>query len=134
MNSHDPQFPSSANLYQLTFENREHYLYAYVKGNHDGYEISVSFWRDLAVECERLGCRKLLIEEDIVEPLSMSDTYRLATMLPTLGFRGVTIAFIDRYAEHKESNEFGELVATNRGFYVKAFDNFEEGESWLLGL
>ena len=62
----------------------------------------------------------------------MAEGFQLAADLPLMGFRGVRIAFCDRYAAHQELNEFGEIVATNRGLFAKVFNNFNEAENWLL--
>jgi hypothetical protein len=118
--------------YQITFEQRPEYLYVYVAGEQDSYEISTSYWRDVAAECNKSKAKLILIEEDIPETVSMNDMYRIASEIPQMGFTGVRIAFVDRYAEQQKDNEFGELVATNRGLYGKIFDNVEEAEAWLL--
>ena len=51
--------------YEIRFERRPEYLYAYVGGEHDSLSISLAFWREIADECRRAEARKVLIEEDI---------------------------------------------------------------------
>ncbi|MDQ3798699.1 MAG: hypothetical protein M3384_04555 [Acidobacteriota bacterium] len=118
--------------YRISFEHRPEYLYAYVGGEHDSLEISLGFWRDVAAECERAQARKVLIEEDIKEGVSLVEMYQIAAEIPQMGFADVLIAFVDRYLEQKDLNEFGELVATNRGIRGKSFNDFHEAEKWLL--
>lgn len=120
-------------LYQISFEHRPEYLYVYVAGEEDSYEVSIGYWREVAAECKKSNIKKVLIEEDIPEAVEMSDMYRIASEIPLLGFAGVRVAFVDRYTEQQKDNEFGELVATNRGLYGKIFDNTEEAEKWLMG-
>lgn len=122
----------SSKLYKITFENNAEYLYVYVTGEHDSYDVSIGYWREVADECKRSNVKRVLIEEDIPELVPMSDMYRIASEIPTLGFAGVRVAFVDRYNEHQQDNEFGALVATNRGLYGKIFNNIEEAKNWLL--
>ena len=118
--------------YQITFQQRPQYLYVYVTGEHDSYEISRSFWLEIAENCRKINCNKILVDEDIPETVSLADMYQLATELPQMGFLGVRVAFYDRYAEQQDLNEFGELVAVNRGVYGKIFNDINEAERWLL--
>lgn len=118
--------------YDLSFEHHPDYLYAYVTGNQDNYEISRQYWQEIADECGRIGCTKLLIEEDIPEIVSIAEMYQIASDIPYMGFTGVRIAFVDRYIQHQDLNEFGELVATNRGVYGKIFNDADEARQWLL--
>jgi hypothetical protein len=118
--------------YQITFEERPDYLYVYITGDHDSYEISRSFWLEVAEMSRKTDYKKVLIEEDIPEAVSISDMYRLASELPQMGFYGVRVAFMDRYAEQNELNEFGELVAVNRGMMAKIFNDIQAAEEWLL--
>lgn len=118
--------------YQITFEERSEYLYVYVTGDHDSYEISRAFWLEVAEVSRKTGCKKVLLEEDIPEAVSISDMYHLVSELPQMGFYGFRIAFIDRYAEQNDLNEFGELVAVNRGMMGKIFNDINAAEEWLL--
>ena len=118
--------------YEIAFERRPGYLYVYVSGEHDSYEISRSYWLEVAEHCRKIDCNKILIEEDIPEAVSPADMYQLATELPKMGFLGVRVAFYDRYADQQDLNEFGELVAVNRGLYGKLFNDINEAEDWLL--
>lgn len=118
--------------YRISFEHRPEYLYAYVSGERDSLEISLGFWREIAAECEKTRAGKVLIEEDIKEGVSLVDMYQIAAAIPQMGFANVLIAFVDRYLEQKNLNEFGELVATNRGLRAKTFNDLREAEKWLL--
>lgn len=122
----------SAKPYRITLEHRSQYLYVYVSGEHDSYEISRRYWLEVADECAKTGYKKVLIEEDIEETVSIPEVYQLASELPQMGFQGVRVAFFDRFAEHEDLNQFAELVATNRGLLARVFNNLEEAENWLL--
>ncbi len=119
-------------LYKLEFDERTDYLYAHVLGDKDNVEISTQYWREIADECRRTKCRKVLIVEDLKESVSTTETYQIASEIPHMGFFGIQIAFVDQHIEQHAVNEFGELVANNRGIYVKLFNSPEEAEKWLL--
>jgi hypothetical protein len=123
---------NSSKLYDISFENRSKYLYVYVSGEHDSYEISSGYWHEIAAECAKIKAVKVLIEEDIPEDVSMGEMYQLASELPEFGFIGIRIAFVDRYIEQQDLNQFGELVANNRGLHAKVFNDVSEAEKWLL--
>jgi len=123
--------PPSAKEYALTFEVRPDYLYVYVEGERDSYEISSEYWREVADEAARLGIKRILIDENIPDPSTLGDVFKLATEIPNMGFGSSRIAFVDRYLDHNEINEFGELVAVNRGVNAKVFNDIASGEAWL---
>ena len=118
--------------YNLTFEHRASYLYAYVEGEHDSYEISLAFWQEIADEVDRFKVDKVLIDENIVESVSMAEIFQLASEIPKMGFGSTRVAFVDRYLDQQEVNSFGELVAVNRGLSGKCFNDVTEAEAWLL--
>lgn len=118
--------------YSLTFEHRPEYLYAYVEGEEDSYEISSVYWREIAEECKAKKYAKVLIVEDIVESGTMADAYQLSSELPQMGFLAIKVAFVDKYIEQQDLNQFGELVAVNRGINGKIFNDVDEAEKWLL--
>jgi hypothetical protein len=117
--------------YRISFEQRPEYLYAFVCGDRDSLEISLAFWREIAAECERTEARKVLIEEAIEESVSLLEMYQIAAEISQMGFTSVSIAFVDRFLEQQDVNEFGELVATNRGLLGKVFNDVREAEKWL---
>jgi len=125
--------PYDGKPYSITFELRPDYLYAYIKGDADSYEISNAYWQEISAEIASSKAQKLLVDEDLSQPVeSMSDVFKGASERSFMGLSGVKIAFVDRHADQHEQNLFGELVATNRGLYCKVFSDFEEGERWLV--
>ena len=118
--------------YKLEFQRKDDYLYAHVTGEKDSLQISRQYWHEIADECKRLKSSKLLVVEDIMEAVSMMEMYQIASEIPQMGFYGVRMAFVDRQIGQKELNQFGEIVATNRGIYGKIFNDVAEAEKWLL--
>jgi hypothetical protein len=123
---------STAKPYELTFEERDGYLYAFVAGEHDNYAISHAYWSEIAVRVAELGSKKVLVVEDIPEQAEMVDVFNLVTKMPEMGLLGITIAFVDRYMSHNHLNDFAVLVATNRGLKGQAFLTEREAEKWLM--
>src|SRR5690349_1350097 len=125
--------PTGEKSYSITFELRPDYLYAHVKGDYDSYEISRAYWTEISAECARHDTRRLLVDEDLAEPMpSMSEVFQGASERTFMGLSGVKIAFVDRHSDQFEQNLFGELVATNRGLFCKVFKDLQEGEDWLV--
>jgi hypothetical protein len=119
--------------YTITFEHRPQYLYAYIKGDADSYDISRAYWSEISAECAKHKVKKLLVDEDLAEPInSVSEVFQGAAERTFMGLSGLKIAFVDRHPDHREQNLFGELVATNRGLFCKVFDDVQEGEKWLV--
>jgi hypothetical protein len=117
--------------YQIRFEIRVDYLYVYVEGEHDSYAISHAYWTEVAGECERLGSKRVMVDENIAEGVSVAEMFQIAAELPEM-FSGIAIAFVDRHADQTELNEFGELVAQNRGVTGKFFVDENSAEQWLV--
>lgn len=117
--------------YQIEFRQRAEYLYVYVGGKRDSLAISLGFWREIADQCRKTQAGKILIEENIEESVSMVEMYQIAAEIPKMGFTNTLIAFVDRFLEQQDLNEFGELVATNRGLRAKVFNHVPEAEKWL---
>jgi hypothetical protein len=122
----------SARPYRLTFQEFPGYLYAFVEGEQDSYDISRCFWQEIADRTLATGSKRVLIEENIEMSVSFADVFRLASELPSMNFGGARIAFVDRFLDHNEINEFGELVAVNRGFNGAVFNDIETARLWLL--
>ena len=124
--------PDLPKPYDLTLEVRDDYLYAYVTGQHDSFAISFAYWSEIAKKLAELGLDRVLVIEDIAEQSPMVDVYEISSQLIDIGFRGITIAFVDRYASHQELNDFGVLVGSNRGLMGQAFGDESEALQWLL--
>lgn len=122
-------FPPSD--FRLEIEVRAGYIYAYVEGSKDSLEISINYWKRLFEECAEKGIPRLLVEENLGENLSAAETFSLASELPKLAKGPVKVAFVDRFTDHDDLNQFGEMVASNRGLRVRVFPDAAEAERWL---
>ena len=117
--------------YTVVFEEYPEYLYALVHSEQYGYDVLAGFLGQIAEECKKRDFRKVMIEENISATASDEDVIRIASELPELGFSGVGIAYIDRFADQKEMNEMGQDVAVHNGIDVRIFPHQEEADKWL---
>lgn len=118
--------------YRLTLKHRTGYLYAHVEGKEDSYEISRAYWQEIADECKAHNFQKVLVVEEIAGCGSVAEAYQVSSELPKMGFTHVKVAFVDRYLDQQETNQFAELVAVNRGINGKMFNDEAEAEKWLM--
>ena len=122
---------SAPKPYLLSVEHRPDYLYVYIEGEHDSYAISHAYWTEISLECERIKASRVMVDENLTETVSVTEMYQIASEIPGM-FSGIAIAFVDRHADQAELNEFGELVAVNRGVTGKFFVDANDAEEWLL--
>jgi hypothetical protein len=86
----------------------------------------------ILLESERLERRRILIELDQKFPLSPTSQYQLVTRLPQIGFTiDHRIALVHKTPEARKSNDFINVVASNRGVMVRNFPGLHDAESWL---
>jgi len=123
------KFPSKP--YTINFEDHLTYLYALVHSDKYGYEILAQFLREIADECKKRKFKQVLIEENISATTSITDVFRIASELSQFGFSRIRMAYVDRFSEQKDINEFGRMVAVNRGVNVAVFDSVDEADKWL---
>ena len=117
--------------YTIVFENYPNYLYALVHGESYGYEVLTGFLKEIAHEVRARGFERVLIEENISAGATKDVAFRVASELPQLGFTGIRMAYVDRFLEQEEVNEYGRDVAVHNGIEVRLFDDQEMANRWL---
>lgn len=120
-----------AKAYTIVFEEYPKYIYVLVHGEEYGYDVLRGFLREIADECRNRGFDRVLVEENISATASEDDVFRIATEMRELGFADIRLAYIDRFQEQQEINEFGENVAVKNGVDVRVFSDREEADRWL---
>lgn len=118
--------------YNIQFDYREKYLFAFVSGEKDSLEISLMFWKDIFNECESKNFKRILITENFKNDISAIDMYILGEKLTEIAPKNTSVAFVDSQIQQLEMNKFTETVAYNRGGKGKVFSDFSEAEKWLL--
>ena len=117
--------------YTIVFEDYPTYLYALVHGESYGYEVLTGFLKEIADEAAARGFNQVLIEENISSGATKEDAFRVASELPELGFAGVRMAYVDRFLDQEEVNEFGRDVAVHNGIDVRLFGDQASADRWL---
>ena len=116
----------------ICFENRTGYLYAFFAGKRNELSDTIKFWQNAIDECNKRGYEKLLIEQDLPNPLSITDIYNLIGVILKIPGNHPKTAFIDRDLSQNDMNLFGQTVAANRGLIGKIFTNVSDAEAWLI--
>jgi predicted GNAT superfamily acetyltransferase len=122
---------ASDRKFTIVFENYPTYLYALVHGEAYGYEVLTAFLKQIADEVNARGFNQVLIEENISDGATKEDAYRVASEMPEMGFAGIRIAYVDRFLDQEEVNEFGRDVAVHNGIDVRLFNDQEMADRWL---
>lgn len=116
--------------YQLTFDQRDGYLYAHVKAETIDQESALSYLREVAARCDELETTHLMLYRDIPVMLPDGVLFFVATEFLEM-IRGVTTAFVNPYASNEDAFNFALMVGKNRGGNYALFNNTAEAEIWL---
>jgi hypothetical protein len=121
--------------YRIDFEDRSSYLFAHIIGERGTLSIARRYWLDIIEVVMRSEFRKILVVEEIPEAIEISEVHQLVTELAQLPLpvRDLQLAFVDLFDQHKSLNNFGVLVAENRGLSLRQFDSEAQAETWLIG-
>lgn len=117
--------------YTIVFEEYPNYLYALVHGDKYDYEVIAAFLSEIASECRKRNFDRVMIEENISATATEEDIARAAEDLPKFGFLGIRMAYLDRFTEHMELNEYGQDIAVDHGVNVKLFYDQAAADKWL---
>lgn len=122
---------SDGKSYRIVYEDYPTYLYALVHGESYGYDVLAGFLTEIAAEVRKRGLSRVLIEENISATTSKEDAFRVASEMPEMGYAGLRVAYIDRFSDQQEVNEFGADVAVNNGIKVEMFSDHDKAIEWL---
>ena len=93
-------------------------------------ETSLILLCDLIAACKDHNVDRILIDaREATSNTSVLDVWTLARKLTPLGLSRVAV--VNRPKEDVERGTFLELCATNRGYRLKAFNDFEAAFTWL---
>jgi hypothetical protein len=116
----------------INIQKRDGYLYAFFTGNRNELSDTIKYWKTAIEECNKYGYKNLLIEQDLPNPLSITEIYSLIGAIVKMPGNHPKTAFIDRDLEQKDMDSFGLTVASNRGLIAQIFTNISDAEKWLL--
>ena len=93
-------------------------------------ETSLILLCDLIAACKDHNVDRILIDtREATSNTSVLDVWTLARKLTPSGL--IRVAVVNRPKEDVERGTFLELCATNRGYQLKAFNDFEAAFTWL---
>ena len=82
---------------------------------------------------EKTGITNCLLVLNLSGGLSPMDAFDIVAVSEEVGWqRNFRVAMVERNAAALEDTHFTEIVAGNRAFPVRVFDNEEDGLDWLL--
>ncbi len=122
----------TTNEFEIKFEEREQYLYAFVKGSQDSKSVSIQFLEFVFSRMDELKYDKALIEEDFPNQISIGDLYEVTEYIIKYLKGGKKLAHVDDQSADLDLNQFAETVATNRGTLFKSFGDNKSALNWLL--
>jgi hypothetical protein len=123
MNVHD---------YQLTFEERNSYLYIRLTGE-DSFAASLSYWNEIADQVRLRGSSRVLIHENLIGDVAEGEMAKVIMDLVPSGLADVQIAFFDENRDDDAINQLGQSLALDKGAYVKIFQSLESAKEWIAG-
>jgi len=84
---------------------------------------------------QKSGIRNCLILLDLTGPLSAMDSFDIVSISEEVGWkRDYRVALVNLHAETLEDAQFTEVVASNRAYPIRVFDNEEDAKDWLLSM
>ena len=119
--------------YQISFEQRPHYLHVTVQGENTGETIR-RYLIDIREACLRLKQRKVLLVVELQGPgMSMLDVYKaVAAGFDNVAGTGIRAAYVDLLDHSLANMLLAENVAMTRGLPVRTFKDIAAAEAWLL--
>jgi hypothetical protein len=117
--------------YELTFEEREGYLYVRVSAAAIDRESALAYLREVADRCSRTSCSRVVLERDI--PVMLSDADLLFTTDDFLGMmQDVRVAFLNPHQPIDDDMAFAMVIANNRGAEFKLHRSLDDAVAWLF--
>jgi hypothetical protein len=117
--------------FELTFEERDKYLYARITSKAITLERSQKYLSAIIDKCRELGVSRLMIERHIPQTLSNVEAYRLVTELSENMPPDLRIAMVDANGNNRKRLEFGTRAARSQQLDAEVFGTVEEAEKWL---
>ena len=116
--------------FELTIDRREGYLYARVTALAITAEDFADVLSDLADECRRSNCDKLLLYRDVPSMSGVGNTFQIVTNMLKL-LPGLTVAIVNPYRSNEEMLRFAADFAHTRGFDLSIFHDEKAALNWL---
>lgn len=124
--------PESEKPYEITFEDRDDFLYATVTSCDDGSRyVTGDYIREIGETCRRKGCVRLLIEKIVPNTLWLWDSIFVLNFFPQIGLSDIKVALVDDSAKVFDPKGFGVFMGAPPAVNMKVVSSFADGENWL---
>ncbi len=119
--------------YNLTFEERDAYLYACVEADSVSFEMVIEYTNKIVQRLKSSRRKRLLlINESPVLP--STDCYLIASyIIKNAIAENVRIAIVDRSPQNRVKQQQISTASRDAGLDMQAFPDFNEAEEWILG-
>lgn len=119
--------------YRLELEYEAPLLRARVTGGHDtGLAVSRHYWLRILEEVRAHGASQLLVLDGMQgEVMDDDDLRRFFDALEGQGLDRVRLAYVEGRADQIPRTEYAELMARERGYEVRIFNNENDAVVWL---
>ena len=116
--------------YSIETERRDSFIHFTISGKRVTRDIALAYWREIDDECTRSNCRKILLDHNFEEMISMEE------MLEVIGpvgdmLKGKIMAFYDRFG-HYDIPEAGKMILRSQNIKMQIFHDLGEAEKWLM--
>jgi hypothetical protein len=110
-------------------EAREYYLYSEIEGESFEYEEIRELFQGIIAECSDLEQKKAVVVNKIPAAATNSALFALILSIGESRLKGLRLAIVD--SDHRDMDDFGNLVAQNRSIEMRFFTNVRSAEVWL---
>ena len=117
--------------YELTFTERQNYLYALVRAETMTLAMAMEYLRAVVDKCIQIAPTRLLLERDVPVLLPDLDAF-FTTRYFLEQMKGKRIAIVNTHLASSTHPHRKLLTDTRAGGHSRLFDNFVEAEKWLL--
>jgi hypothetical protein len=119
--------------YRLELDYEAPLLRARVVGGHDtGLAVSSGYWLRILEEVRLHGASELLVLDGMQgEVMGDDDLRRFFDAIAGKGLEGVRLAYVEGRADQIPRMEYAELMARERGYDVRIFNNETDARVWL---
>ena len=119
--------------YRLELDYEAPLLRARLTGGHDtGFSVSTEYWLRILQEVRDRGASQLLVLDGMQgEVMGDEDLRRFFDELAGKGMEAVRLAYVEGRADQIPRIEYAELMARERGYEVRIFNNETDAAVWL---
>jgi hypothetical protein len=117
---------------KLAIEERAGFLSARVDGGNAGGDLIDECQRNIVHEILARHSRKVMIQRDSGQRVSVADLFRIPLLVDDLNAVGIKYAFVDAAGYSSGAYNMAMLHLRNRGFHVRLFQNAKDAGNWLM--